>query len=59
MELMASGAGMMQQNNMQQKNYKNIFKNEREFYDIIGYEFKLENIEESFILKHKASKASA
>ena len=56
---MASGAGMMgAQGGMQQKNYKNIFKNEREYYDIIGYEFKLENIEESFLLKHRASKSA-
>jgi len=57
MELMASGAGMMQQNQMQQKNYKALFKGEREFYDIIGYEFKLDDIEDSFILKHRAGKA--
>jgi len=56
---MASGAGMMSQGGMgQQKNYKAIFKNEREYYDIIGYEFKLENIEESFLLKHRASKTA-
>jgi len=57
MELMASGAGMMQQNQMQQKNYNALFKNEREFYDIIGYDFKLDDIEESYLLKHRASKA--
>jgi len=39
MELMASGAGMMtQQNAMQQKNYANLFKMEREAYEMVAYE---------------------
>ena len=58
MELMASGAGMMQQNGMQQKNYKALFKSEREFYELVGYEHKLDDVEESFLLKHRARKAA-
>ena len=57
MELMASGAGMVQQNQMQQKNYNNLFKAERENYEIVSYEFKLDNIEEAFILRHKNAKS--
>ena len=38
---------------MQQKNYNNLFKGEREYYEILGYEFALEDIEEAFLLKHK------
>jgi len=43
---------------MQQKNYNNLFKAERENYEIVSYEFKLDGIEEAFILRHKASKAA-
>ena len=58
MELMASGAGMMQQGGqMQQKNYNALFKSEREFYDLIGYEFKLDDIEESYLLKYRSAKS--
>ena len=59
MELMASGAGMMQQQaGMQQKNYQNLFKAEKEYYEIVAYDFKLENIEEEFLLRHKATKTA-
>jgi hypothetical protein len=59
MELMASGAGMMQQQNqMQAKNYKALFAAEKENYEIVNYEFKLDDIEEAFVLRHKASKAA-
>lgn len=43
---------------MQQKNYNALFKGERENYEIVSYEFKLNDIEEAFVLKHKASKAA-
>jgi len=43
---------------MQQKNYKNLFKAEKEMYELVSYEHKLENIEEAFILRHKASKSA-
>ena len=57
MELMASGAGMMQANNaMQQKNYPQLFKAEKDYYEIVNYEFALNEIEEAFMLKHKAKK---
>merc|ERR1712060_578999 len=57
MELMASGAGMMQQQNqMQAKNYKALFKTEAESYTIINYQSKLDDIEEAFVLQHRARK---
>lgn len=57
MELMASGAGMMTANNaMQPKNYPQLFKAEKDYYEIVNYEFALNDIEEAFILKHKAKK---
>lgn len=57
MELMASGAGMMTANNaMQPKNYPQLFKAEKDYYEIVNYEFALNEIEETFILKHKAKK---
>ena len=55
MELLASGAGMMQQNNsMQQKNYTNLFKNEKDQYDLLNYKFALEDVEEAFLFKFKS-----
>ena len=56
MELMASGAGMVQaQGGMgQQKNYKALFKNERDFYQIISWKHKLEDVEQAFLEVHKA-----
>ena len=53
MEMMASGAGMMQQNNMQPKNFKNLFKNEKDAYDLLNYKFALEDVEEAFLFKFK------
>ena len=59
MELMASGAGMMQQQNqMQAKNYKALFKTEAESYTIINYQSKLDDIEEAFVLQHRARKTT-
>ncbi len=50
MELMSSGAGMMQgQPGMQQKNYKALFKSERDFYSIISWKHKLEDVEQAFV----------
>lgn len=59
MELMASGAGMMQQqNSMQQKNYKLLFKAESENYELINYEYKLDEIEAAFVMRHNARKSA-
>jgi len=49
---------MQQQNQMQAKNYKNLFAAEKENYEIVNYEFKLDDIEEAFVLRHKARKAA-
>lgn len=43
---------------MQQKNYKALFASERENYEIVNYDFKLNDIEEAFVLKHKAAKSA-
>ena len=40
----------------QQKNYKNLFKAEMDNYTIMNYEYKLEEMEECFLLRHKAAK---
>ena len=53
MEMMASGAGMMQQNNMQPKNFKNLFKNEKDAYDLLNYKFALDDVGEAFLFKFK------
>lgn len=50
MELMASGAGMMAQPG-QPKNYKAIFKAEKDFYEILNYKFALDDVEEAFLYK--------
>ena len=52
-ELMSTGANMMQSNSMQQKNYKQLFKSERDFYEILGYEHQLDNVEELYLLRAK------
>ena len=36
-----------------------MFKAEKENYEIVSYEFKLDKIEEAFILRHKAAKMAA
>ena len=53
MEMMASGAGMMQQNSMQPKNFKNLFKNEKDAYDLLNYKFALDDVEDAFLFKFK------
>lgn len=50
---MASGAGMMAQPG-QPKNYKAIFKAEKDFYEILNYKFALDDVEEAFL--HKFSR---
>ena len=43
-------AGMMQQQG-QPKNYKAIFKAEKDFYEILNYKFALNDVEEAFLQK--------
>lgn len=49
---MSSGASMMNQG-AQQKNYKNLFKNEKEFYDLLNYKFALDDVEDAFLLRYQ------
>ena len=51
MELMASGANMMQGNQMQPKNYTALFKAEKDYYEIISYKYALEDVEDAFLHK--------
>ena len=51
MEMMASGGGMMQQQQGQPKNYKLLFKAEKDFYEILNYKFALNDVEEAFLQK--------
>jgi len=51
MELMQSGANMMQANSMQPKNYPALFKAEMDYYEIINYKFALEDVEDAFLYK--------
>lgn len=51
MEMMASGAAMMGQQQQQGKNYKALFKAEKDFYDILNYKYGLDDVEEAFMLK--------
>ena len=51
MELMASGANMMQGNQMQPKNYMALFKAEKDYYEIISYKYALEDVEDAFLHK--------
>jgi hypothetical protein len=53
MEMMASGAGMMSQQG-QAKNYKLLFKSEKENYEILNYKFGLEDVEDAFLHKFGA-----
>ena len=50
MEMMASGAQMMNQN-AGQKNYKALFKAEKDAYDMLDYKFALDDVEEAFLFK--------
>ena len=57
MEMMASGAGMM--GGAQQgaaKNYKALFKAEKDFYEILNYKFALDDVEDAFM--HKFGKSA-
>jgi len=38
---------------MQQKNYTQLFKAERDFYEILNYKFALEDVEDAFLIKFK------
>ena len=49
MEMMASGAAMMNQG--QPKNYKLLFKAEKDFYEILNYKFALDDVEDAFLHK--------
>jgi len=51
MELMASGANMMQGNQMQPQNYMALFKAEKDYYEIISYKYALEDVEDAFLHK--------
>lgn len=51
MELMASGANMMQANAMQPKNFDQLFKAEVMNYEIVSYKFALEDVEDAFLHK--------
>jgi len=44
---------MGQQNAMQPKNFKNLFKQEKDMYEIMSYKYILEDVEDAFILKHR------
>jgi len=50
MELMASGAGMMQAQNGQ-KNYKALNKSEKDSYELLDFKFALEDVEEAFLYR--------
>lgn len=52
MEMMASGAQMMNAN-AGQKNYKQMFKAEKDSYDLLDYKFALDDIEDAFLFKFK------
>ena len=55
--MMASGAGMM--GGAQQgaaKNYKALFKAEKDFYEILNYKFALDDVEDAFM--HKFGKSA-
>lgn len=58
MEMMASGAAMMGGQmggpGGQPKNYKALFKGEKDFYEILNYKFALEDVEEAFLQKFRA-----
>ena len=52
----AGGAMMMQQGNMMGgpgKDFNQVFKAEKENYQILNYKFHLEDVEDAFIAKYK------
>ena len=52
MEMMASGAQMMNPN-AATKNYKAMYKAEKDAYDLLDYKFALDDVEEAFLFKFK------
>jgi len=57
MELMASGANMMQGGGGamgQPKNFTQIFKGEKDFYEILSYKFALDDVEDAFLHKFQS-----
>ena len=44
---------MQQQQDMGQKNYTQIFKSEKENYEILNDKFRLDDAEDAFLLKYK------
>jgi hypothetical protein len=51
MEMMANNPASMMQQQGQPKNYKTIFKAEKDFYEILNYKFALNDVEEAFLQK--------
>jgi len=49
MEMMANGTHMMGQPG--QKNYKALFKSEKDNYDIMNYKYGLEDVEDAFLMQ--------
>jgi hypothetical protein len=54
MEMMSSGASMMNQQG-QAKNYKALFKAEKDYYEILNYKFALDDVEDAFLHKFGAT----
>lgn len=50
MEMMTN-AQMMKPQGGQPKNYKALFKNEKESYDLLAYKFGLEDVEDALLYK--------
>lgn len=51
--MMPNPAQMMGQQGMEPKNYAAIFKSEKENYEILNYQFKLQDAEDAFLLKYQ------
>ncbi len=49
--MMANNPASMMQQQGQPKNYKAIFKAEKDFYEILNYKFALNDVEEAFLQK--------
>jgi hypothetical protein len=54
MEMM-NPSQMMGAQNPAQKNYKQMFKVEKDNYEILNYKFGLEDVEEAFLYKYSSS----
>jgi hypothetical protein len=50
MEMMANGTHMMNQPGAQ-KNYKALFKSEKDNYDIMNYKYGLNDVEDAFLMQ--------